>query len=292
MTNPDPPYLPSFIFVTGLSGAGISSAMNILEDIGFLGFDNFPLSLLPALLQQEDVEGRSVAVAIDTRAAQFDPVKLMDAIKNLKARNQFHVKILFLTADDTVLLKRFTETRRVHPMARDRAVADGITAEKSLLFPFKHEAGYIVDTSEYSIHDLRRVIEGFAGGLLHDRMNITLMSFSYRHGLPREADLVFDVRFLRNPNWVTALKEKTGLEQEVQDYVRGDAAHDPFLSGVKGMMDILLPRYQSEGKSYLTVAFGCTGGRHRSVTLVEEIGEYLHHKNLPVQIHHRETKGS
>lgn len=291
MTQNQSSPLPSFIFVTGLSGAGISSSMNILEDLGFLAFDNFPLSLLPALLQQDDIIGRSLAVAIDTRATHFDPVRLMETIRDLHSRNIFHVKTLFLTADDTVLLKRFTETRRVHPMARDRAVADGIAAEKSLLFPFKHEAGYIVDTSEYSVHDLRRVIKGFAGGVQQQRMNITLMSFSYRHGLPREADMVFDVRFLRNPNWVTALKDKTGLDKEVQVYVQGDEAHDSFLNSTKGMIDILLPRFQSEGKSYLTIAFGCTGGRHRSVTLAEEIGEYLRNKNLPIHIHHREIKG-
>ncbi|HPQ50051.1 MAG TPA: RNase adapter RapZ [Alphaproteobacteria bacterium] len=278
------------VFVTGLSGAGISSTMKILEDLGYAAFDNFPLSLLDALLNQESLDGRPIAVAIDTRARDFNPVLLMDKINEIKNKNDFLVKTFFLIADEPVLLKRFNETRRKHPLAKDRSIADGIAAEKSLLFTLKHEAGYVIDSSDYSIHDLRRIVEGFADGLVHGKMNVTVMSFSYRYGLPREADLVIDVRFLRNPNWEVSLKDLTGLNSDVQDFVRGDQVYDDFLTGTKNLLDILLPRYQSEGKSYLTIAFGCTGGRHRSVTLAEEIGGYLENKNLPVLMHHREIK--
>jgi len=280
----------SLMIVTGLSGAGISSTMAILEDMGFSAFDNFPLALLPALLEQEKITQRPLAISFDTRAQNFDPTHLMSMINTLKSSGYWRVKTLFLSADDTVLLKRFSETRRVHPMARDRAVADGIAAEKSLLFALKHEAGYVVDTSEYSIHDLRRFIEGFTGGMLHGRLNLSLMSFSYRHGLPREADLVFDVRFLRNPNWDKDLKEKTGLSADVQDYVRADESYPQFLSVLKSMLEILLPRYEAEGKNYLTIAFGCTGGKHRSVTMTEEIAKYLRTKDINLVIHHRELK--
>lgn len=281
----------SLVIVTGLSGAGISSTMAILEDMGFSAFDNFPLPLLPALLEQEKQTARPVAVSLDTRTRNFDPTALMAAINRLKEGGDWKVKTLFLSADDAVLLKRFSETRRVHPLARDRAVADGIAAEKSLLYPLKHEAGQVVDTSDYSVHDLRRFIEGFAGGMLHGHLNISLMSFSYRHGLPREADLVFDVRFLRNPNWDKDLKSKTGLSADVQDYVRADEAYVPFLGHLQSMFDILLPRYKAEGKSYLTIAFGCTGGKHRSVTVTEDMATYVAktQKILPV-IHHRELK--
>lgn len=281
----------ALIFVTGLSGAGLSSALKALEDIGYLVFDNFPLSLLPSLLVQKDVEGRAVAIGVDTRSPQFDPTELLRHIALFKSQG-LPVKTLFLTADDAVLLKRFTETRRVHPLARDRSVQDGINAEKALLFPLKHEAGYVIDTSDYSIHDLRRVIEGYAGGILSDRLNLTLMSFSYRHGLPREADLVLDVRFLRNPNYDAELKPLTGLDPRVQDYVRADDAFVPFISGLRSLLDLLLPRYSSEGKSYLTVAFGCTGGRHRSVTVTEDMAKYLRSTNLAVHIHHREIKSA
>ena len=281
----------SLVIVTGLSGAGISSTMAILEDMGFSAFDNFPLPLLPALLEQEKQTARPVAVSLDTRTRNFDPTALMAAINRLKEEGDWKVKTLFLSADDAVLLKRFSETRRVHPLARDRAVADGIAAEKSLLYPLKHEAGQVVDTSDYSVHDLRRFIEGFAGGMLHGHLNISLMSFSYRHGLPREADLVFDVRFLRNPNWDKDLKSKTGLSADVQNYVRADDAYVQFLGHLQSMFDILLPRYKAEGKSYLTIAFGCTGGKHRSVTVTEDMATYVAktQKILPV-IHHRELK--
>lgn len=292
MMNPSSEQLPqSLVIVTGLSGAGISSTMAILEDMGFSAFDNFPLSLLPALLEQEKQTPMPLAVSLDTRARNFDPTALVKAINHLKADGCWKIKTLFLSADDAVLLKRFSETRRVHPMARDRAVADGIAAEKSLLFPLKHEAGQVVDTSDYSVHDLRRFVEGFAGGMLHGHLNVSLMSFSYRHGLPREADLVFDVRFLRNPNWDKDLKIKTGLSPDVQDYVRVDDVYSQFMDHLEAMLDILLPRYEAEGKSYLTIAFGCTGGKHRSVTVTEDIAKYLQEtrKFLPA-IHHRELK--
>lgn len=278
------------IFVTGLSGAGISSTMKILEDVGYATFDNFPLTLLPSLLDQEAVRDRPIAITVDTRSRGFDPERLIEQIKDLKAHKDYVVKTLFLTADDSVLLKRYTETRRVHPLARDRSVADGIAAEKSLLYPLKREAGYVIDSSDYSIHDLRRVVEAHAGAMVARKMNVTVMSFSYRHGLPREADLVLDVRFLKNPNWNEGLKRKTGLERDVQDFVRSDPSYTDFLTCTKNLLDILLPRYRHEGKSYLTVAFGCTGGRHRSVTLAEEIGTFIREKDIPVGIHHREIK--
>jgi RNase adapter protein RapZ len=278
------------IIVTGLSGAGISSTMAVLEDLGFAAFDNFPLSLLQQLLQQEELMKRPVAVSFDTRAQNFDPLALMKAISALKENEHWNVKTLFLSADDTILLKRFSETRRTHPMARDRAVADGIAAEKSLLYTLKHQAGHVVDTSDYSVHDLRRFIDGFAGGMIHARLNVSIMSFSYRHGLPREADLVFDVRFLRNPNWDKDLKEKTGLSADVQNYVRADESYAPFFENIKNMLNLLLPRYQSEGKSYLTIAFGCTGGKHRSVTVAEDITRYITGTGLQTATHHRELK--
>lgn len=292
MTSPSGALLlRPLVIVTGLSGAGISSAMAILEDMGFAAFDNFPLSLLPALLNQEKQTSLPLAVSVDTRGHNFDPTALMNAINSLKNEGYWAVKTLFLSADDSVLLKRFSETRRVHPLARDRAVSDGIAAEKSLLFSLKHEAGRVVDTSDYSVHDLRRFIEGFCGGLLQGHLNVSLLSFSYRHGLPREADLVFDVRFLRNPNWDPDLKSKTGLSLDVQEYVQSDDAYDGFIAHLTSMIDILLPKYEAEGKSYLTIAFGCTGGKHRSVTVTEHISRYLKNKKkISCRTHHRELK--
>jgi UPF0042 nucleotide-binding protein len=278
------------IIVTGLSGAGISTTMSILEDLGFSAYDNFPLSLLQQLLHQESISSRPVAVSFDARTHNFDPSALVREIKNLKQSGDWNIKTLFLTADDAVLLKRFSETRRTHPMARDRAIADGIAAEKSLLYSLKHDAGHVVDTSDYTVHDLKRFLGGYSEGMTQGHLNLSVMSFSYRHGLPREADLVFDVRFLRNPNWDKALKEKTGLSPDVQNYVRADESYAPFLDNIKNMLNLLLPRYQSEGKSYLTIAFGCTGGKHRSVTVAEDVCSLLKLRDIDYVVHHREVK--
>jgi len=279
------------MFVTGLSGAGLSSALKILEDQGFEVFDNFPLALIPNLLGQDTSQQRPIALGVDTRTRHFDPNEFLNLAASLKTNPHWQIKTIFMTADDAVLLKRFTETRRTHPLARDRSVADGIAAEKSLLYPIKHQSGYVIDTSDLSVHDLRRIIEGFTSGLIQGRLNLTIMSFAYRHGLPREADLVLDVRFLRNPNWIPELKDKTGLELPVQDYIRGDGVFPDFLERTKALLELLLPRYDEEGKNYLTVAFGCTGGKHRSVFTAETIRKWLQEKNYTAAIHHRELKG-
>ena len=279
------------IFVTGLSGAGMSSALKILEDLGFEAFDNFPLSLIGNLLTVDGPQQRLIAIGIDTRARQFDPAVILDTISALRDNPVWLVKTIFMTADDQILLKRFTETRRTHPLARDRAVSDGIATEKSLLYPLKHQSGYVIDTSDLSIHDLRRIIEGFTQGLAHGHLNLTIMSFAYRHGLPREADLVLDVRFLQNPNWIPELKDKTGMEQDVQNYIATDDAYSTFIDRTKALLDLLIPRYDEEGKNYLTIAFGCTGGRHRSVFVAEEIRKWLLNENYVAAIHHRELKG-
>lgn len=286
------PQTTTLIFVTGLSGAGMSSALKTLEDLGFEVFDNFPLILLEPLLAQEGPHRRPIAIGIDSRTRNFDPALLLSTMTELKNRPGLNVKTIFMTADETVLLKRFTETRRTHPMARDRSVSDGIAAEKSLLYKLKHESGYVIDTSDLSIHDLRRVIEGYTQGLLQGRLNLTVMSFAYRHGLPREADLVLDVRFLRNPNWVPELKEKTGREADVQAYIAGDESFAEFLGQTKKLLGLLVPRYDEEGKNYLTIAFGCTGGKHRSVFMAEQIKKWLQEENYPAAIHHRELKGA
>lgn len=269
----------------------MSSALTTLEDLGFEAFDNFPIPLIDALLGQEPSGSRLIAIGIDTRTRNFDPGTILATLEKLRQKPGWTVKTIFMTADDQALLKRYTETRRTHPLARDRAVADGIAAEKSLLYPLKHQSGYIIDTSDLSIHDLRRVIEGFTRGLVQGKLNLTVMSFAYRHGLPREADLVLDVRFLQNPNWIAELKDKTGQMPEVQDYIRTDAAFPEFLERTKSLIGLLLPRYDEEGKNYLTIAFGCTGGKHRSVFMAEEIRKWLQGENYLAAIHHRELKG-
>lgn len=285
------PEKDTIFFVTGLSGAGLSSTLKILEDIGCDVFDNFPLALLQPLLEQQKPHHRPIALGLDTRTRDFNPDKILLAIDTLKAVSDYNIRTYFLTADDATLLKRFTETRRTHPLARDRSIADGIATEKSLLYPLKYQADAIIDTTEFSIHDLRRAIEGQVGGLRSNRLNVTTMSFAFRHGVPREADMVFDMRFLRNPNWVPELKEQTGREKEVQDYIETDPAYSGFQDNLRNMLSLTMPAYEREGKNYLTIAFGCTGGKHRSVCMAEKTGGWLKSAGHPVSIHHRELKG-
>ena len=285
------PEKDSIFIVTGLSGAGLSSALKILEDSGCDVFDNFPLQLLKPLLDQQKPHHRPIALGMDTRTRDFNPEEILAAVKSLKENDDWSVKTFFLTADDTTLLKRYTETRRVHPLARDRSIPDGIATEKSLLYPLKYKADAVIDTTEFSIHDLRRAIDGLIGSVRTNKLNISVMSFAYRHGLPREADLVFDMRFLKNPNWVPELKEMTGRDKPVQDYIEQDKAFPGFEKNLREMIATALPGYVDGGKTYLTIAFGCTGGKHRSVCTAEKTKAWLDEQGFPVSIHHRELKG-
>ncbi len=270
------------LILTGLSGAGMSSALKHLEDMGYEAFDNFPLSLADQLMNDPAATGHPVAIGIDTRSRAFSPEHLIKAATRLKAR------LIYLTADDTALHKRFTETRRRHPMAKDRPVSAGIQREKEWLYALKDAADTVIDTSDLSVHDLRHRLEALCGLDGGRPLTVTLLSFAFRHGLPRDADMVFDARFLRNPHWDPVLKPMTGLDQPVRDYVIEDEAFAPFLTHLQSLIHPLLPRFAVEGKSYLTLAFGCTGGKHRSVTLVEIFKSWLENQGLNVTVQHRD----
>ncbi len=270
------------LFVTGLSGAGMSSAMAVLEDLGYDVFDNFPLSLVDALVNDPQGSGKPIAIGVDTRSRAFDPPALM-----AKAL-QHNARILFLTCDETVLQKRFTETRRRHPLAGDRPVSAGIKKEQSLLHPLRAVANPIIDTTDLSIHDLKRVLEGHFKPAGHHRMTVTLLSFGFKYGLPREADMVLDVRFLKNPHWEETLKPFTGQDPTVAAYIEQDADLPAFLQKTQALLDMLLPRYNAEGKSYLTLAVGCTGGKHRSVYIAEKLAAYAQQKGFAATTEHRD----
>lgn len=272
----------SVLLVTGLSGAGMSSALKALEDIGYEVFDNFPLSLLEPLLRQSAPNGRPLAVGIDTRTRGFAPDEVMDMAARLKAR------LLFITCDEATLQKRFSETRRRHPLAKDKPVSDGIKAEQALLYPLRARADVVIDTGGLSIHDLRRSVEGQFGLGNGHILTLTFLSFGYKHGVPREADIVMDVRFLRNPHWDDVLRPLTGREREVQAYIEEDETFAPFLEHFKALLGPLLPRYVQEGKNYLTVAVGCTGGRHRSVYVAEEMARWAKDRGAQVHAEHRD----
>ena len=263
------------LIVTGLSGAGLSSALKSLEDLGYEVLDNIPLALIPALL--EGKSDKPVAIGVDSRTRNFSAAKLKKAIKDFKA------KLVFITCKHSVLQKRFTETRRKHPLAQDRPVSDGIHKEQDLLAPLKEIADLVIDTTELSIHDLRHVIEGnFASGN-KQKLTVSLVSFGFRNGVPREADIVMDVRFLKNPHWDKKLKAKTGQDKQVGAYIAEDEGFEEFIGNFKKLVEPLFARYAHEGKSYLTIAFGCTGGKHRSVFVVETMAKWL--KKLGVKHH-------
>ncbi len=274
------------VLVTGLSGAGKSVALRTLEDAGYEAIDNMPLSFLPAIVAASASDGR-VAIGADTRSRDFSEARFTQALAALKAKSGLDVQLLFLECDDEALQRRFTETRRRHPLAQDRTVADGIARERQMLAGIRAQADVVVDTSIMPVADLRRVIGGhFAGQEEH--LAVTVMSFSYRHGLPREADVVFDARFLRNPHYVEVLREHTGREAAVGEYIAADAGFEPFFNGMVEWLQPLLPRYAQEGKHYLTIAIGCTGGRHRSVYTAERLVERLRQDGMAVDIRHRE----
>ncbi len=283
----------TLLLITGMSGAGKSTALKALEDIGYEALDNLPLSLLPNLIElakgeDPDHINPAFAIGIDARTRNFRPDKILSRLQELKDRDDLDVKVLYFDSNNTVLAKRFTETRRRHPLAIDRPVADGIVRERQMLEVIRAEADYFFDTSDLGIHELKRMLtqrfERKAGGAL----NISICSFGYPKGVPRDADLVFDVRFLKNPHYQDHLRPLTGEQDEVGDFIKGDPAFESFWDKIGSLILSLLPEYKKEGKSYLTIAFGCTGGRHRSVFVARELAELLRRQGYWVNVHHRE----
>ncbi len=282
------------VLVTGMSGAGKSSALKCLEDLGYEAIDNLPLQLLGRLLHQgEDKSGggalaEAVAIGVDIRTRDFAVGPLLEQLEPLTAGPGLDISILFLDCDDQHLRRRFTETRRRHPLADDRPVTDGIAHERVLMAPLREKADDAIDTSNLSVADLRLLIDGkFTLDAGRD-MTVTVTSFAYRQGLPREADLVFDVRFLANPHYVEDLRPLTGMDAAVGDHIAADGAFPPFRDSLFGLIGQLLPHYKREGKSYLTVAIGCTGGRHRSVYVAEQMAAWLRQEGEHVHVRHRE----
>lgn len=274
------------LIITGLSGAGISSVLKVLEDFEYEVFDNFPPVLIDELLTQTKPHptniGANIAIGIDTRTRGFSPDSLLSTVKVLGAR------LVYITCDDSVLQKRFTETRRRHPMAQQKSLRYGIEAEREIIEPLASSADFVIDTSKTSIHDLRHILEGFFISKPEKNMAVTLMSFGFRKGVPKEADIVMDVRFLKNPHWEKTLKPLTGMDKKVGDYIRQDEGFEGFLKNFKALLLPLLPRYAHEGKSYLTVAVGCTGGKHRSVFTIETLRAWFEEQEISVYVEHRD----
>lgn len=277
------------VVVTGLSGAGLSSALKSLEDNKFDVIDNLPLPLFRAMLDNPaQVPDAPLAVGIDSRTRGLEPSAFSKELEELRRDPRFEVAVLFLDCEDEVLRRRFTETRRRHPMADDDPVPDGIVRERQLMEPLRQVADLVLDTSGLTVHELRKWVFDRLGDQDRSPLTLTIISFAYRGGLPKEADLVFDVRFLRNPHYVDALRAKTGLDADVQAYVRDDPGFAPFVANTCTLLEPLLPRYLAEGKSYLTIAIGCTGGQHRSVFMATVLQAWLRGHGWPSTLIHRE----
>jgi RNase adapter protein RapZ len=285
---------PRILLVTGLSGAGRTTVLKTLEDIGWETVDNLPLGLLDRLLSSPPPQGapdedRPLAIGIDSRTRGFDSASILQRLARLRVEPERSMEILFLDASDAVLATRFSATRRRHPLALDRPAEDGIAHERTLLEPLRGAADHLIDTSETTTNALQQEIRArFADAAAAAQPTLTVTSFSYKRGLPRDADLVLDMRFLRNPHWDAALRPGTGLDADVSAYVAADEAYAPALEQIGQLLRTLLPRYRTEGKSYVTIAFGCTGGRHRSVHVAEEIGKRLHDAGFSPTIVHRD----
>ncbi|MFD0859107.1 RNase adapter RapZ [Roseovarius aquimarinus] len=285
---------PPVILVTGPSGAGRSTAIRALEDMGYEAIDNLPLSLLPRLLTAPEgsggQQGRPMALGVDPRNRDFSAEAVIDALESLCARGDRHVQLLFVDCDPDVLLRRFSETRRRHPLAPAESAQIGIAREMDLLRAVRTRADILIDTTELSPHELRAELEQWVrpGGAA--RLAVSVHSFSYKRGLPRGVDMVFDCRFLRNPYWEPSLRSLDGRAPEVAAHVAADPRFEAFHAQLSDMMRLLLPAFEAEGKSYLSIALGCTGGQHRSVAVAENLARTLAEEGWQVSIRHRELE--
>ena len=283
------PRAADVVVVTGMSGAGKSQTLKWLEDLGYEAVDNLPLSLLGALLRGGE-PGRPLAIGIDIRTRDFGALSMIEELDRLHEETKTPLFLLFVESDDDVLSRRFTETRRRHPLAVDRPLLDGISHERKLVAPLKSRADLVIDTSSLPPAELRRVLAGHFQREAKAPLLLFVTSFSYRRGLPREADLVFDVRFLDNPHYVPELKPHTGKDEDVASFIAADPGFTPFFAGLTALIRPLLPRFAHEGKSYLTIAIGCTGGRHRSVYVAEKLAAWLREQGQQVDLRHRDLE--
>jgi len=289
---PTPAGRQRVVLITGMSGAGKPSALKALEDLGYEAVDNVPLSLVSRLVVPAEGNGpepgRPVAIGIDVRTRDFGTEPFLAEVERLAADWNIEVRVVFLDCDTEELGRRYAATRHRHPLAADRPVADGISSERRVMTQLRERADLTIDTTGLGTGHLKRLLEGSFALESQPGLAVCITSFSYRRGLPRDADLVFDVRFLTNPFYDPALRPMCGLDAPVANYVTADEGFVPFFDSLSGLIGTLLPRYVAEGKSYLTIAIGCTGGRHRSVTVAERLAKWLGDRGQPAYIYHRE----
>ena len=293
MTAPSKPLTldnrQKIVLVTGPSGAGRTTAINTLEDLGFEVIDNLPLSLLPRLLDGPPLT-RPLAIGLDVRNRDFGVDAIIDTIAALAAEPGIDDQVLYLDCDEGELIRRYSETRRRHPMADGTSPLSGIQREMELLVPIRARANVLIDTSGCSVHETRAEVERWFAPSDGRLLAVTVQSFSFKRGLPRGLDIVHDVRFLRNPHWEPALRQLDGREAAVADFVEKDPLFGPFFDKLHDMTKFLLPAYRSEGKSHLSIGIGCTGGQHRSVALAEKLTSALSEDGWIVSKRHRELE--
>lgn len=279
---------PQVVVVTGMSGAGKSTSAKTLEDLGYSVIDNLPPALIPDLIRHKQVPERQeyLGLVLDLRDGNtIDDIRV--PIYNLRGQGA-PVVVMFLDADDQVLVRRYEENRRPHPMGRS-TIAECVEAERELTGELRAWADVVVDTTDYSVHDLRRRLEAeFQTASWQRDMRVSVRSFGFKNGSPRDADLVFDVRFLPNPHWHEELRPLRGTDQPVRDFVLGNDDAERFLTDATAMLAFLLPRYEAEGKSFLSIGIGCTGGKHRSVAVAEELARRIEQPDIAVSVHHRD----
>lgn len=282
--------LQSLVIITGMSGSGKHTAFNAFEDLGYFCVDNLPTSLISRLIQMSDASGgelQELAIVIDVRLGE--PLEGFEKLFGEIRKSHTHAKIIFVDASTEVLARRYGETRRLHPLAQDTTLLEGIRAERRRLASVRTLADLVIDTSDFSVHDLRDFIyQNFQRTDLEEVLNVSLVSFGFKHGIPHNSELVFDVRFLPNPYFVPALKEQTGNDPSVAQYMLKQPETGEILGRIHDMLEYLLPKYTREGKKYLTISIGCTGGRHRSVLVANELQKRLKKKGRKVHLIHRD----
>lgn len=277
------------IIATGPSGAGRSTAIRTLEDLGYEAIDNIPLRLIPRLFE-DDPSFDPIAFSADVRNRDFSADALIALVDELARDPLLDLTLIYLEAQDDVLIRRFSETRRRHPMAPEGDVQTGIALERDLLRPIKARADILIDTTRLTPHDLKSDLSGLFARETSAGMAVTLQSFSYKRGVPRGTDIVMDCRFLQNPHWDETLRPLDGRDAQVQTFVAKDPRFDEFFARLSELATMLLPAYVDEGKSHLTIGFGCSGGRHRSVAVTERLGQALETQGWRVSIRHRELE--
>ena len=286
-------YVPSrfarLVLVTGPAGSGRTTAINALEDLGYEAIDNLPLSLVPSVARPSELQ-KPLAIGLDCRNREFSPEGVLELLVTLCQTENLKTELLYLSCEPEVLLRRYSETRRRHPMAPEETPRIGIAKELLQLDVIRKSADVLLDTTSFSPHDLRREVSRWFSTKKTPNLTLGLESFSYKRGIPSGLDSIFDVRFLKNPHWDVALRNETGRSAIVQDFIRSDPRFEPFFQKTIDLIQFLLPAYVEEGKSHFAIGFGCTGGKHRSVAIAEITREALAHASVEVSIRHRELE--